>query len=212
MSKKGSETRQRILDTAQDMFLHRGYGGTSLEQLIGSVGLTKGAFFHHFNSKGDLARHLIQRFANEGIDTFNEIQAKAERMSNDPLQQLLIIIGLWAELFENLTEPFPGCLLATYVYEMQLFEDDVRDIINSEFLLSRHKLTALIRQISKRYPPRVKVDPVALADMFMSTFEGAFILSKSLREPDITVQQLRLYKAFIEALFIDTHAPSQGAQ
>jgi hypothetical protein len=41
----------------------------------------------------------------------------------------------------------------------------------------------------------------ALADTFMSTFEGAFILSKSLDEPDITVQQLRLYRSFVELLF-----------
>jgi TetR/AcrR family transcriptional repressor of nem operon len=127
--------------------------------------------------------------------------ARARKLSDDPLQQLLILIGLYEELFEGLTEPYPGCLLAAYVYELQQFDTDIKPIINEEFLHSRKELTALIERIAEKYPPRNKVDAAALADTFMSTFEGAFILSKSLGEPEITAQQLRLYKTFIEVLF-----------
>jgi len=201
MSRKGEVTRQRILDAAQAMILSRGYAGTSLDYLINSLGLTKGAFFHHFDSKSDLARHLIRRFSDDGVNLFKDIQARAEKLSDDPLQQVLIIIGLYSELFEGLTEPYPGCLLAAYVYEMQLFDEDLKPIINEEFLLVRKELAALFKRIQKQYPPRAEFDPVALADMFMSTFEGAFVMSKSLNEPDVTVQQLKLYKTFIETLF-----------
>jgi TetR/AcrR family transcriptional repressor of nem operon len=201
MSAKGEATRQRILDMAQEMILSRGYAGTSLDSVINSLGVTKGAFFHHFDTKSDLARHLIQRFSDDGVTLFKRTQARAENLSSDPLQQLLIIIGLYTELFEGLTEPYPGCLLAAYVYEMQLFDDDLKPIINREFLLVRKEVGALIRRIQKQYRPRAKVDPIALADMFMSTFEGAFVLSKSLHEPEITAQQLKLYKTFIETLF-----------
>ena len=201
MSRKGEATRQRILDTAQAMILSRGYAGTSLDALIRHLDLTKGAFFHHFDSKSDLARHLIERFSADGVGMFNDHLARARRLSDDPLQQLLILVGLYAELFEGLTEPYPGCLLAAYVYEMQLFDDELKPIINREFKLSRKELSVLIDQIKRQYPPRAEVDSVVLADMFMSTFEGAFVLSKSLHEPDITVQQLRLYKTLVEALF-----------
>jgi TetR/AcrR family transcriptional repressor of nem operon len=201
MARKGSDTRQRILDTAQNMILDRGYAGTSLEQIISTLGLTKGAFFHHFNSKNDLARVLIERFADEGVALFHDTQARAIKLSDDPLQQLLIIIGLYTELFEGLEEPYPGCLLAAYIYELQQFDADVLDIVNREFLLSRRELTALIERIITRYPPRAAIEPVELADMFMSTFEGAFVLSKSLNEPEIVAQQLRLYRTLIEALF-----------
>ncbi len=201
MSRKGTETRQRILDRAEAMILERGYAGTSLDAVIKSLGLTKGAFFHHFDSKHDLARHLIQRFSDNGISLFREIQARAARLSDDPLQQLLIIIGLYSELFDSMTEPYPGCLLAAYVYELQLFDDDLKPIINAEFLLTRKELSALIGRISRQYPPRADFDPIALADMFQSTFEGAFVLSKSLKEPQVIVQQLALYRTLIETLF-----------
>jgi len=201
MATKGEETHKRILDTAQAMILDHGYAGVSVDQLISSLGLTKGAFFHHFKSKKALARTLIQRYSDEGVQLFRDNLARAKRLSDDPLQQFLIFIGLYEELFEGLTEPFPGCLLASYVMEMQQFDEDMRKIINVEFELSRAELTTLINEISKKYAPRAAVDPVSLADGFMSVFEGAFILSKSLREADITVQQLRHYKNYIELLF-----------
>ncbi len=201
MAGKGEETRKRILDAAQAMILSRGYAGMSLDALIGSLGLTKGAFFHHFRSKDDLAQTLIRRYSDEGVALFKNNLARARRLSDDPLQQFLIIIGLYEELFEQLTEPYPGCLLASYVYELQQFTADMRDIINQEFIQSRTELGELIRRIIRKYPPRVAVDPVSLADGFMSVFEGAFILSKSLGEAQITVQQLRHYKTYIELLF-----------
>jgi len=201
MNSKGEQTRQRILDAAKAMILSRGFAGTSVDGLIQSLGMTKGAFFHHFDSKSDLAEHLVQRFADDGIALFQSFRARAEKFSDDPLQQFLLIINLYTELFEGLTEPYPGCLLAAYVYELQLFEDDLKPVITAEFRMIRDELGGLIRRIEKQHPARIKVDPVALADMFSSTFEGAFVLSKAFDEPEVTVQQLQLYRTFIESLF-----------
>jgi TetR/AcrR family transcriptional repressor of nem operon len=201
MSKKGAETRQQIMDTAQAMILERGFSGTSVDHLINSLGLTKGAFFHHFNSKDDLATALIQRFVDDGIRTFDEFRARARKLSDDPLQQLLILAGLYEEQFDGLEKPYEGCLMAAYVYELEQFGDHIQPIISTEFLHWRRDLTALLEKIVQRYPPRAKFDIGALADMFISTFEGAFVVSKALQEPQVTAQQLRLYKVFIETLF-----------
>ena len=201
MSTKGLETRTRILDEAQNMILDYSYSGMSVDGLIGRLGLTKGAFFHHFDSKSHLAETLIQRFSDEGNETLKRMLERSHKLSDDPLQQLQILIGLFIEEFEGLEEPYPGCLLAAYVYEMQQFGDDIRGIINSQFLTWRKMLTAQIERIKLRYPPREEVNNEALADMFISTFEGAFIMSKSLRDPAITAEQLKLYRTFITVLF-----------
>lgn len=201
MSRKGDDTRTRILDTAQAMILDRGFAGVSVDQIIQRMDLTKGAFFHHFRNKNDLARTLIRRYADQGVELFESTLARAKRLSNDPLQQLLILVGLYEELFEGLAEPYPGCLFASYVYELQQFDEETRGVINIEFELSRRELTKLIREIMDKHPPRRPIDPQSLADGFMSTFEGAFILSKSLGEPEITAQQLRHYKTYVEVLF-----------
>jgi TetR/AcrR family transcriptional repressor of nem operon len=201
MATKGETTRERILDAAQEMILDHGFAGVSVDRLIQSLGLTKGAFFHHFKNKNELARALIRRYADEGLQSFRDSMARARKLSDDPLQQFLIIIGLYEEMFADLTEPYPGCLLASYIYELQQFDAETRAIVNEEFILSRTELSRLIREIMQKYPPRRAVDPTSLADGFMSVFEGAFVLSKSLGEADVTVKQLRHYKAYIELLF-----------
>jgi TetR/AcrR family transcriptional repressor of nem operon len=201
MASKGEVTRARILDAAQAMILERGYAGMSVDALISSLGLTKGAFFHHFRSKDDLAQTLIRRYADEGLDMLRDNLARVKKLGDDPVQRIRILVGLYEEMFEQLTEPYPGCLLASYIYELHQFGDDMRMVLNEEFLLSRTELSTLIREAMQLYPPRVDIDPVAVADMFMSTLEGAFILSKSLGEAAITAQQLRLYRNFIEVLF-----------
>ena len=99
MASKGEDTRNRILDAAQALVLGHGFAGVSVDQLIKSLGLTKGAFFHHFRSKNDLARALIRRYADDGLALFRDNLARARKLSDDPLQQLLILVGLYEELF-----------------------------------------------------------------------------------------------------------------
>jgi AcrR family transcriptional regulator len=59
-TERGSATRQHILAAATDAFLAHGYTGTSFSDLIRAAGLTKGAFYHHFPSKGALAVEVVR--------------------------------------------------------------------------------------------------------------------------------------------------------
>ncbi len=63
MPRDGSATRQRILDTAERLVIDNGFAGTSVDQVVVESGTSKGAFFHHFPSKVDLARSLVARYA-----------------------------------------------------------------------------------------------------------------------------------------------------
>lgn len=59
-------TRQRrdeVLDAAQRLFATIGYEATSVNQIIIEVGISKGAFYHYFQSKEDLIEALACRFA-----------------------------------------------------------------------------------------------------------------------------------------------------
>ncbi len=60
-----------------------------------------------------------------------------------------------------------------------------------------------------RHPPVVEVDLDALADAVNVVFEGAFVLSRAVGEPDVVSQQLRLYRSLLRAMFPDV-APQHG--
>ncbi len=201
MSRKGEATRERILDTAQSLVLDRGFSAVSIDKLIESLGVTKGAFFHHFKNKNELAVQLIERYAQNDMDFFYDTLARGDKLGNDPLQQLLIMIGLWEEYFASLEKPYPGCLLASYIYELQLFDDHTRKIIKNVFLTWRDELTKRFKIIAKKYRPEKSVDLPSLADQFIVLIEGAFILSKSLNDTQIVVNQIQHYKKYLESIF-----------
>jgi len=201
VSRKGEATREKILDAAQDLILDRGFSGVSVDTLLDRVGVTKGAFFHHFRSKNDMALALIRRYADQDRHFFQECLDRGTRLSSDPLQQLLITVGLYEELFGDRSDAYPGCLMASYVYELQVVEREAIDIVNENFLLWRHGITERLERISAVYPPRVAVDLPSLADGFLVIIEGAFILAKSLNDPNVVVQQLQHYKNYLRLIF-----------
>jgi AcrR family transcriptional regulator len=59
-TEKGGETRRRIIDAARTAFGERGYGATSMNDLIAAAGVTKGGFYFHFPSKRELAVEVIR--------------------------------------------------------------------------------------------------------------------------------------------------------
>jgi AcrR family transcriptional regulator len=65
MGTKGEQTREHILATAESIILQRGYSGTSIEDIIGEAGITKGGFFYHFDGKNDLAKNLMLRYLDQ---------------------------------------------------------------------------------------------------------------------------------------------------
>jgi TetR/AcrR family transcriptional repressor of nem operon len=201
MPKDGTLTRERILDAAYALILERGYAGMSLDKVITQVGITKGAFFYHFKSKNDLAVALLQRFDAADKATLEASRARAEKLSRDPLQQLLIFIGLFEEMFEGLSEPYPGCLYASYIYELQQFDAGTVQTIRDSFLGWRALLKDKFDAVVAQYQARLEVDTTSLADMFTVVIEGAFITSKALDEPQVVPAQLRHFRNYIELLF-----------
>lgn len=60
------DTKEKIIQVAFNMFLQKGYKDVSLKQIVDAVGLTKGAFYHHFTGKEQLFRQIVEMFLLEG--------------------------------------------------------------------------------------------------------------------------------------------------
>lgn len=200
MPKDGTSTRTRILEAALELVIQQGFGSTSIDNVIEKVGITKGAFFYHFKTKQDLAMALIEYFAQQDDEQLVDVSTRAEKLSHDPRQQLLIFVGLFEEAFEDLLEPYPGCLFASFIMQGQLFDDSVKGVISQQILKWRDYLGGKIREVMQQHKPKLAVDVDALADMFTTILEGAFIMSKSLNDPGIVAQQLRQYRNYLELL------------
>jgi AcrR family transcriptional regulator len=205
MSTKGQETRENILAAAEQIILKKGFTGTSIEEIIAASNITKSGFFYHFNGKNELAVGLVERYQREDDRIFGEMISRAESLSEDPLQQLLIFLRLMAEMFADLPKGHPGCLVASFTYESLQFDPAVIDRVRDGVLVWRELFAELIGRAAARYPMRVDIALDDLADMLTSVMEGGIVTSITLRDSDILIRQINNYRHFIRLLFEDVN-------
>jgi AcrR family transcriptional regulator len=92
-----SDTRQRILDVALDLFTEQGYDGTSLRQIAEQLGVTKAALYYHFESKEDILMALHMRLHDFGKDALVRIGQEAP-----------VSLALWEELLDDIVGEMLG--------------------------------------------------------------------------------------------------------
>tara|TARA_R110000868_G_scaffold46376_8_gene153239 strand:+ start:9362 stop:9997 length:636 start_codon:yes stop_codon:yes gene_type:complete len=200
--KKGRGTRERLMDAAEMSVLDKGFATTSIEELISEVGITKSGFFYHFRDKGELAKALLERYLEREESMFDELFARARELDEDPLHAFLIGLKLLSEMMADLPASHPGCLVASYCYQENMFNRDVRDLNREGVLRWRKRFRTHLEAIAERYPPRVDVNLDHLADMFSALADGGIILSKVVRDKEILPQQFMLYREFVRSVFL----------
>ncbi len=198
---RGSETRIRILDVAQESILAKGFDATSIEEIVASAEITKSGFFYHFKDKNALAHALIERHIVVEDELFDDLLGRAKELSDDPLQRVLIGLKLLAELIEDMPNGHPGCIVATAAYQDRLFNKDVRAANKRAVLGWRERFRSMLDDVVLTYPMQDDVDLDHLADMFSSVAEGGIVMSRALDNPKITSQQILLLRSYIKLLF-----------
>ena len=178
-----ADTRERILEVAESAVLAKGFASTSIEEFIAAVGITKSGFFYHFKDKGALAKGLMLRYLEHDKQVLDDIFARGDELNEDPLHGFLVGLKLFAEMMANMTEVHPGCLVASFCYQEQLFNREIRDLNADGVLAWRRRFRERFDLIAKRYPPRQEADFEALADMAATLVEGGLILGSAAATP-----------------------------
>lgn len=201
MPRDGNITRDKILKASMKLAINQGHVATAIDEVIAEVGITKGTFFYHFPSKKHLAMAMIEKFSSSKIDILDENHAKANKLSNDPLQQLLIFVGLIQEQHAQLEKDEIGCLYASYCYENQLVDKEIEDVVSRTMQAWKDKCSSKIKDVMVVYPPAVEINPDDVAGLFLATLEGAYIMARVMPEVDAVETYLEQYKTYLQLIF-----------
>jgi AcrR family transcriptional regulator len=198
---KGQATRQRILDIAEASVLSKGFGATSIDEIIAQAEMTKSGFYYHFADKNELARHMLLRYIERNDQVFDEVFDRGKALSDDPLQAFLIGLNLLAEVLEDLPRGHPGCLVAAICYQERLFDREVVELSARGVKDWRERFRGYLDAIARVYPPRDGISLDDAADMLSCVVDGAIILSKVCNDPSRLPSQVRAYRSFVRLLF-----------
>ena len=197
MPRDGTATRERILDAAEHLVIENGYAATSVDQVIAASRSSKGAFFHHFDSKRALARALVGRYVESDLAHLTGALEATERIT-DPKQRALAFVRIFEDAGDELMSEQSGCLYTSVLTERELTHDGTADQIREAVLAWRAAYADLLRAALGRRTRSVDVD--ALSDHLFVTFEGAFLLCRSLGDPSHMRTQLRTYRLLLEGI------------
>lgn len=73
MTRKNPDRPQELLAVAQQLFFTKGYENTSINDIIQAVGVSKGAFYHHFESKTAVLEAAVAQMVDEAVTNLQEI-------------------------------------------------------------------------------------------------------------------------------------------
>jgi AcrR family transcriptional regulator len=200
--RKGSDTRERILDLAEAAVLEKGFAATSIDELIAGAGITKSGFFYHFKDKGDLAKALMQRYVAHNEAILADIFRRADELNEDPLHGFLVALKLFAEMMADLPGAHPGCLSASFCYQDRLFDGEVRGLTRAGITCWRTMFRERLEAIAARYPPKLPVSLGDLADMANTLVDGGIILSRVFDDKDVLPRQILLYRELVRGVFL----------
>ena len=97
------ETRRALLQSALTLFGTKGYASTSVQELVEAAGVTKGAFYHHFESKEDLLRLIHDEFVDDQLTELERILQEYADPAEQLAQLLLAFILSVEQYSDNVT-------------------------------------------------------------------------------------------------------------
>lgn len=115
MTLSESSARERILDTAYELFAHRGIRDVGVDEIVVQAGIARATLYRHFKSKDDLVLAFLAR--REERWTFGSLEAEARRRGKTPEKRLLAIFDVFDEWFQR--DDFEACSFVNVLFEMR---------------------------------------------------------------------------------------------
>ncbi|HEX5539470.1 MAG TPA: TetR/AcrR family transcriptional regulator [Methylophilaceae bacterium] len=178
-----------MLLAARDLIMSRGFAGMTVDSICEQAGVTKGGFFHHFGSKDGLGEAVLGQFW----------QDVAERQGGADFKtaptRLDYVLGYLDHAIEAYQDPVirQGCMLAIFTMELSQTNPGLYRTSAEYFQTWKTELVGMFEQLKEELSI-TNFDAVAWSELFISTLEGALLLSKSSGDVGVIVRVLSLYK------------------
>jgi len=169
------EARERLLDAALSVIRQQGYSATTVDDLCRAAEVTKGAFFHHFDSKEALGIAAVQHWS----ATTGALFAAADyRREDDPLARLLAYLDLRKALLSGELADFT-CLAGTMVQESFASSPSITAACRDSIVGHAATLEPTIAEAMAAHGIAGPWTAASLAIHTQAVLQGAFVLAKT---------------------------------
>ena len=191
------ESKTRLLNAALKVVRAKGYAAATVDDICHEAGVTKGSFFHHFNSKDDLA---LSAAAYWEMMTEEYFASAPYHRSPDPLARLLGYVDFRAEILQG-ELPEYTCLLGTLVQETYATHPALRAACDKGLSAHIAALTRDVEAARRLYAQDAPWSADSVGYFIQSVLQGAFIFAKAKQSPEVVRESLAHVRRYLEFLF-----------
>lgn len=165
---KSEITKQHIVHEAFKLFYENGFKSTSINDVMKATKMTKGAFYHHYKNKEQLALEVIKL----------KIQKRVNDGMIAPLNEEGNAIEILETTFVNRIKSFPiydksnGCPMNNFINEIGNYEKSYQLALKSIIEKWKSALIALIEKGKVEGSVKESINSEAVATFLISAFEG----------------------------------------
>lgn len=197
--------KEKILNAALSVIRCKGYSATTVDDLCEAAGVTKGAFFHHFKSKEDLAVASATYWS----ELTNQLFASAPyHQPKDPLDRVLGYVDFRKEILQGKTPEFT-CLVGTMVQEVFHTSPLIREACQKSIFGHSAEVARDIEAAKMLYAPKAAFTSESLALHIQAVLQGAFILAKASENSQVAAETLTHLRRYIEQIFPRKRRPHE---
>lgn len=197
MKKTNEPVKKRLLNASLSVIREKGYHATTVDDLCEKAEVTKGAFFHHFKSKEDLAVQAAEHW-NTVTSVFFE-NAPYQKLE-DPLDRVLGYVDFRRDILRGEVSEYT-CLAGTLVQETYESNPLIRDACQKTIFEHSHKVASDIERAKAIYATGASWDSEELALHIQAVLQGSFILAKAKYNADIAVASIGHLRTYLKLLF-----------
>lgn len=191
------EARTRLLAAARDIIRAKGFAATTVDDLCRAAEVTKGAFFHHFESKEALGVAAADYWS----ETTGALFAAAPyHAPPDPLDRVLAYVAFRKAIIAGTPAEFT-CLAGTMIQEVHDTSDAIRDACGRAILGHAATLFADIEAARREYGVTADWTAPSLARHTQAVLQGAFILAKAGDDAELARESVDHLDRYIRQLF-----------
>lgn len=188
-------TRQKLIECAFEEIHRSGFRGASLEAILDSSGVTKGALYHHFSSKAELGHAVVDELVRPWVEENWKPAAEAENVID-------AAIALCGRLTRTRSEKALscGCPFNNLINEMSSVDEGFRARLKSILDDWRGGIVKSLRAGQTRGAVRKDVEPAAAAAFIISAIEGSVGLAKANQSREFLEASMRGLVDYLEHL------------
>ena len=197
-------TRQKLLDASVKLMQCKGFNATTVEEICRTAGVTKGGFFHYFQSKQDIALAAVEHFRHARQQAFE--QAPFRKLA-DPLERVYGRLNFIKNDLLESAQVTGGCLVGMLAQELASTNPELRQTCLNALLSMELDFEQDLCAAKECHASKADLDPKLLASLFMAIYQGSLLLAKTAESHAIVEENFDQFARLLAGLFNGVSSP-----